>query len=68
MPFKVFQYPLPLVGDTADLNQWLASHRVLSVKHYCVNLDQTALLVFVVETLEAKVPESSDPQGRSRVD
>jgi len=68
MPFKVFQYPLPLVGDTADLNQWLATHRVLSLKQYCVSLENTAVLVFVVETLEANATGQQNPQARSRID
>ena len=53
MHFQLFQYPLPGPPDLADLNAWLASHRVVAVQQHVVTAPGGALLVFVVQSIEA---------------
>ena len=66
MPFKVFQYPLPTDSDLPDLNEYLASHRIATIRQKIVNCGGTAMLIFVVE-----IPLSSTTsvsKGNSRTD
>ena len=64
MTYRVFQYPIPAPPELADLNQWLASHRVVSVQHHVVQQAAGAMLVFIVQTVDGKMPvgESSRPK------
>ncbi|MCP5520958.1 MAG: HRDC domain-containing protein [Verrucomicrobiales bacterium] len=53
MNFRVFQYPIPGVADLADLNAYLAGHRVLEVRQHLVSTQSGATLVFVVQSVSA---------------
>lgn len=67
MKFELFQFPLPLEGDLSELNQFLASHRVVSVNQTIVRQENLPLIVFVVEYLDTA--ESNVRSGVSdRVD
>ncbi len=70
MLFKVFQYPIPSSYPLDDLNRWIASHRVISVKQEIVVTDETATLVFVVQTDSASMQqqERKGSGRRERVD
>lgn len=49
MRFTAFSYPIPVVGELDDLNQFLATHRVVSISKKIVRNGGCATLVFVVE-------------------
>lgn len=70
MLFKVFQYPIPSSCPLDDLNRWIASHRVISVKQEIVVTEDSATLIFVVQTDNASVRqgESKGTGRRERVD
>ncbi|MEM7599878.1 MAG: hypothetical protein AAF357_00515, partial [Verrucomicrobiota bacterium] len=54
MMVRWFQYRLPCEGQPDDLNQWLATHRVVSIQHHLVPANDGATwLVFVVEATGA---------------
>ncbi|MFY7876513.1 MAG: HRDC domain-containing protein [Pirellula sp.] len=67
MLFKIFQYPIPSPYPLDDLNHWLASHRVISVKQEIVTTENTATLVFVVQSQSDSV-QPSESRGTSRRD
>jgi superfamily II DNA helicase RecQ len=49
MRFTTFSYPIPVFGELDDLNQFLATHRVVSISKKIVSNGGCATLVFVVE-------------------
>ncbi len=60
MRYRVFTYSAGQSGECADLNAFLASHRVLDVRHHPA--DDGRRVVFVVEYLEnAKVKGEKAP-------
>lgn len=66
MPYQLFQYPLPGPPDLADLNAWLSSHRIVSVNQHVVAAPGGALLVFVVQSVEAGPTRPGTPSGPAR--
>lgn len=62
MAYHLFQFPLPCSGDFAELNAFLAAHRVVGVNQHLVPTPAGALLVFVVQTLTST--PASDPTRR----
>ena len=66
MPYQLFQYPLPGPPDLADLNAWLAGHRIVSVNQHVVAAPGGALLVFVVQSVEAGPARAGAPSGPAR--
>ena len=67
MRFRVFQYPLPTVGELPDLNAFLASQRVATVDHHVVAHGQGGMLVFVVEVAGGPAGRAA-PTGHGKVD
>ena len=65
MTYQIFQYRLPMEGQPEDLNKWLASHRIVSVRSHLVQGPEGALLVFVVESTGNS---ASKPATEPRVD
>jgi hypothetical protein len=59
--YRVFTYGIPPDEELTDLNNFLASRRILSVRHELVGRDGKPYLLFVVEFLESgmsqKIPE-----------
>ena len=53
MRYRVFTYGIPPDEELTELNNFLASRRVLSVRHEMVEKDGTPYLLFVVEFLES---------------
>ena len=66
MYFQLFQYPLPGPPDLGDLNAWLASHRIVSVNQHVVAAPGGALLVFVVQSVEAGLTRPTLSSGTAR--
>lgn len=53
MKFRAFRYPIDGDLDLRELNEFLASQRIINVRQDWVSGDRTAVLVFVVEYTEA---------------
>ena len=68
MQFHLFQYPLPFEGGLDDLNQFLSSHRVVSVNREIVISNGNSLLVFTVETISGESQEKEKAKSKPRVD
>ena len=66
MHYQLFQYPLPGPPDLADLNAWLASHRIVSVNQHVVAAPGGALLVFVVQSVDAGSIRPGTASGPAR--
>jgi len=66
MKYQIFQYPLPCPAEPAELNRFLASHRIASVTQHFANTTGTPTLVFVVHV--AAGGSSGQGAGRERVD
>jgi superfamily II DNA helicase RecQ len=62
LSFRVFQYGLPAPEELDDLNRFLGSHRIVSVRNEIVERSGGALLVFVVEYVDGA---SSAKGGRA---
>jgi superfamily II DNA helicase RecQ len=62
MQIRLFQFPLPADPEMVELNQFLASHRVVSVHRETVVTSNGPLLLFVVQYLSA-MPANSRPGG-----
>lgn len=69
MNYRVFQYAIPAPPELDDLNAWISSQRVVSVKQHLVEQDGSAMLIFVVQTIKSSDPaKGSSGSPRSRVD
>lgn len=66
MRFQVFQIPLPYDGDMSELNQFVSTHRVVSVTQSIVRVETSPLLVFVVEYIDGQ--QSQVKGGSERID
>ena len=62
MKYHYFQYGIPFPGEMTDLNDFLGSHRVTSVRQYLAASDGQSYLVFVVEYAEGE--KRSGPETR----
>ncbi|MEL7266724.1 MAG: HRDC domain-containing protein [Planctomycetota bacterium] len=65
MPFELFQYHLPHCSDLSDLNQFLASHTIVSVQRQWVTDNRGTTLVMLVEYVGK---EASASKKASRID
>ncbi len=67
MNYRVFQYPLPTPPELAELNAYLASHRVAEVTHHLAPMPGGSMLVFVVQTAAGQAGTEVGA-GRSKID
>ena len=67
MKYRVFNYPLPCEEELKDLNGFLSSHRILKVLEEVVQSGNNAMLVFVVNYLDAPF-ESTSRRGDPKID
>jgi superfamily II DNA helicase RecQ len=49
MKYQIFQVPIPCDDGTTEINQFIACHRITSVRQYVVRSEEAPILVFVVE-------------------
>jgi superfamily II DNA helicase RecQ len=67
MNYRLFQYPLPAPPEMEDLNEYLASRRVVAVSHHIVQTGTAAILIFIVETVDP-THASSTGSPSSKID
>ena len=67
MKIRIFQYPLPMVGEPDELNQFLGSAKVATVSHHLASVAGGSMLVFVVEYIGSEV-EKNAKRPESRID
>jgi len=65
MPYHLFQYPLPGPTDMGELNTFLSTHRIVSVREEVLTTPSGALLIFVVQSVEGAAPPTG---GSKRID
>ncbi len=69
MSFRLFQYALPAEPELADLNAFLASHRIATVHREVVATPSGPLLLFLVECVPGARQERDDRTSASaRID
>ena len=69
MRFKLFTNSIPCADAAeAELNGFLASHRIVNVTHHVVPRQEGACLLFVVEYLEGEPRSGRKPSGSERID
>ena len=66
MQFRIFQYPLPCPETPAELNKFLGSHKVASVRQYFSTEGDVPMLVFVVQVV-AEIASPSAKISKARV-
>lgn len=66
MYVRVFQYILPAPDDLADLNAFLAGHRVAAVTHHVTPVPGGSMLVFVVQAVDGT--SANAPPSRPKID
>ena len=65
MPYHLFQYPLPGSPDLGELNAFLGSHRIISVREEILPTSGGGILIFVVQSAGAPTPTAT---GSKRID
>ncbi len=63
MQYRLFQFPLPTDPELAELNAFLSSHRIATVRQEIVSTAGGSMLVFVVEMASST---SSIPKNGSK--
>lgn len=64
MKYQIFQYPLPCESEPAELNRFLANHRIAGVVQHLVEVGGTPTLVFVVQVAGGAVLEETKKPPR----
>jgi superfamily II DNA helicase RecQ len=68
MPIRLFQYALPVDPELADLNEFLATHRVAGVHRETVTTSMGPMLLFVVQWTHDGRDREQTLSGRERID
>ena len=63
MPYRVFQYRIPVDGDQEDLNAFLGSNRVTTIHREIVSTPNGPMLIFIVEYRQQAAVRESNASG-----
>lgn len=63
MPYRVFQYRIPVDGDQDDLNVFLGSNRITTIHREIVSTPGGPVLMFIVEYRGQSAVRESDGGG-----